>query len=169
MGVIFFRWDLQTPCIKNSAFKSQKEIFFSCFSLLLPCLFIFHGIYPWFCLFKCSLKLSKKCLLLWKCKCCLIWALNKSMLFGSISQCWYYVIWTLNIVWFGRNSLKMSVLLDINSAVLFTSNSLKMSVLFHVWKTVVLLGGNSIKVSVLFDMKCETCLLLLVVIAWKCE
>ena len=59
----------------------------------------------------------------------------------------------------------MSVLLDINSAVLFTSNSLKMSVLFHVWKTVVLFGGNSIKVSVLFDMKCETCLLLLVVIA----
>ena len=60
-----------------------------------------------FCLFKCPLKLSRKCLLLfgndpvkvWIY--CLIWALKKSILFGS-------------------NSLKLSVLCDMNSEKLFT-------------------------------------------------
>ena len=59
-----------------------------------------------FCLYKCPLKLSKKCLLycllitLWKCEYCLIWALSKSILFGS-------------------NSLKVSVLCDKNSEKMF--------------------------------------------------
>ena len=25
MAVIFFRWDLETPCIKNSEYESQKK------------------------------------------------------------------------------------------------------------------------------------------------
>ena len=61
VGVIFFRWDLKTPCIKNSEYKSQakKKKDSNCnfynFSLLVPqpnkfvvvciCIFIFHGIY----------------------------------------------------------------------------------------------------------------------------
>ena len=70
------------------------------------------------CLFKCPLKLKKSVyylvITLCKCEYCLIWVLNKSLLFGS-------------------NSLKISVLLDINSGkvvVLFASNSLKTSILF---------------------------------------
>ena len=103
-----------------------------------------------FYLFKCPWKLSNKCLLLFgnnsnsKCEYCLIWARNKSVLFGS-------------------NSLKLSVLCDMNSektfyyiliwkelyesvsiawqtlencVVLFASNSLKMSVLFNACKSV---------------------------------
>ena len=60
-GVIFFRWDLKTPCIKNSDYKSQAKknnsiCNFYNFSLLFPypnksvvvciCISVFHGIYP---------------------------------------------------------------------------------------------------------------------------
>ena len=42
MAVIFFRWDLETPCIENSEYESQtkKKKDFHCnlhsFSLLVP-------------------------------------------------------------------------------------------------------------------------------------
>ena len=65
-------------------------------------------------------------IILWKCKNCLIWVLNKSILFSSNSvKCHYCVICTLkksfyySLIW--KNSLKMSVLLDINSVVLYCS------------------------------------------------
>ena len=61
-----------------------------------------------FCLFRFPLKLSKKCLLLSgnnsvKSEYCLIWALTMSILFGS-------------------NSLKVSVLFDMNSEKVFNLN-----------------------------------------------
>ena len=91
--------------------------------------------------------------ILWKCNFCVVCTLKK----------------VFTIVWYGRNSLKMLLLLDINSVVLFTSNSLKMSVFFDSGMCVVLFGSNFMKLSVLFDLKSETCLLLLVAIVWKCE
>ena len=63
VGVIFFRWDLKTLCIKNSEYKSQAknpkkhdpDCNFYNFSLFVPypnkfvvvfiCIVIFHGIY----------------------------------------------------------------------------------------------------------------------------
>ena len=55
-----------------------------------------------------------------KCEYCLIWALNKSILFGSNSLkvsvlCDMNSEKSFTIVYFGRNSVKMSVLLGINS------------------------------------------------------
>ena len=59
-GGIFFRWELKTPSIKNSKYKSQgkkndSDCNFYNFSLLVPypkkfvvvciCIVIFHGIY----------------------------------------------------------------------------------------------------------------------------
>ena len=69
-----------------------------------------------------SQKIVYYCLVitLWKWEYCLIWALNKSVLFDSNSLK-LSVLCDMNseklftIVWFGRNPMKMSVLLDINS------------------------------------------------------
>ena len=65
-------------------------------------------------------------IILWKSENCLIWVLNKSILFSSNSvKCHYCVICTLkesfyySLIW--KNSLKVSVLLDINSVVLYCS------------------------------------------------
>ena len=100
-----------------------------------------------FCLYKCPLKLSIKCLLyyclvitLWKCEYCLIWALNKSVLFGS-------------------NSLKVSVLCDMNSektfyySLIWKELSENVSIAWYkLWKSVVLCGSNSLKMPALFDV-----------------
>ena len=114
---------------------------------------------------------------LFRCKYSLIWVLNKSMLFGS-------------------SSLKVSLLLDMNSEKTFYYYSLiwkelssenvsiawyKLCSIVYQWlsenvnivccleKCVVLFVSNSLQVSVLFDIKSETCFLLLAVIVWKCE
>ena len=102
-----------------------------------------------FCLYKCPLKLSIKCLLyyclvitLWKCEYCLIWALNKSVLFGS-------------------NSLKVSVLCDMNSektffySLIWKEVSENISIYWYsdtLEKSVVLCTSNSVKFSVLFNV-----------------
>ena len=86
----------------------------------------YSGIFPLriFCLFKCPLKLSKKCLLLFGNNSVKMW-----ILFDTIFK-------QVNIV--GSNSLKVSVLCDMNSEksfylkVKFGSNSLKMSVLIDI-------------------------------------
>ena len=87
----------------NSRIVDDKIICFMCVCANVSHFYL--GIFSLriFCLYKCPLKLSIKCLLyyclvitLWKCEYCLIWALNKSVLFGS-------------------NSLKVSVLCDMNS------------------------------------------------------
>ena len=58
--MIFFRWDLKTPCIKSNEYESQKkndsDSNFYNFSLLVPypkyfllvciCVLFFHDIYP---------------------------------------------------------------------------------------------------------------------------
>ena len=100
-----------------------------------------------FCLYKCPMKLSEKCLLyhclvitLWKCEYCLIWALNKSMLFGS-------------------NYQKVSVLSDTNSekrfyySLIWKELSENVSIAWYkLWKSVVLCGSNSLKMPALFDV-----------------
>ena len=69
----FFRWDLKTPCIKNSEYKSQakkndSDCNFYNFSLLVPypnkflvvciCIVIFHGIFsPYLQIFFLSVEL----------------------------------------------------------------------------------------------------------------
>ena len=82
---------------------------------------------------------------LFQCRYSLIWVLNKSMLFGS-------------------NSLKMSVLLDINSAVLFTSDSLKsvsVSIVWYkIWNMFLTVGSNCLKVWILFNFFWPNILLL---------
>ena len=141
------------------------------------CIFTFG--WEFFCLLKCpkSQESVYYCLVitLWKCEYCLIWVLNKSKLFSS-------------------NSLKLSLLCDMYSekrfyySLIWVELSENVSIAWHklcsiayqwlsknvsiVWyreKCVVLFRSNSMKVSILFDMKSETCLLLLIVIAWKCE
>ena len=107
-----------------------------------------------FCLYKCPLKLSKKCLLyyclvitLWKCEYCLIWALNKSILFAG-------------------NSLKVSVLCDMNSektfywSLVWKELSENVSIVrYKFWKSVILFASNSLETPVLFDLM-ENCVLL---------
>ena len=94
----------------------------------------------------------------------------------NVSIVWwkYCLIWTLEkcVVLFANNFLKMSALFDVSSGkyiVFFGSNSLEMSVLCHVWKSVVSFGSNSVSVSyVWYELwKCiYSCLL---VTLWKFE
>ena len=77
------------------------------------------------------------CLLitLWNCEYCLIWALNKSVLFGS-------------------NSMKVSVLWDVNSEKSFYYSLIwkELSIVWYkLYKCVLLFASNSLKISVLFD------------------
>ena len=103
-----------------------------------------------FCPFECSLKLSKKCLLVFG---------NNSVKVSvscdmfSEKTCYYSSIWkklyeNVSIAWYKlwkgvqyclSGTLKMSVLLDEGLekfVVLVNSNSLKMSVLLDIWKRV---------------------------------
>ena len=79
---------------------------------------------------------------LWKCEYCFTWALNNSVLFGS-------------------NSLKVSLLCDMNSektffySLIWKKFSEKFSIGWYLEKCVVLFGSNSLKVPVMFDMNSE--------------
>ena len=75
---------------------------------------------------------------------------------------YYSLIWkefpeNVNIAWYNL------------FRIVYQQLSERVSIVWCLEKCVVLFRSNSIKVSVLFDMKSETCLLLLVVIIWKCE
>ena len=169
--------NVQSCKLKNSWW--QNYLFHVCMPTFLTFSWGFSALEFFVCSSVHS-KSHKKCLLslviiLWKCEYCLIWVLNKSILFGSNSlkvsllcdmypekNFYYSLLWkefpeNVNIAWYNL------------FRIVYQQLSERVSIVWCLEKCAVLFRSNSIKVSVLFDMKSETCLLLLVVIIWKCE
>ena len=136
MGLVFFIWDLKTPCIKiwvQITFTQKLPIwkFFVCLSAHSNSQ---KSVYYYLVI------------TLWKCEYCLMWVLNKSILFVS-------------------NSLKVSVLCDMNYEKRFCYSLIlkelfdNVSITWYRLKCVVLLAIKSLKMSALFDndMKSGKC------------
>ena len=77
-----------------------------------------------------------------------------------------YVLYSL--IW-KELSKNVSIAWYKHCSIVYQELSENVSFVWCLKKCVVLFGSNSIKVSALLDMKCETCLLLSVVIVWNCE
>ena len=100
--------------------------------------------------------ISQNCLVvtLWNCHYCVICTLRKRFYYSLI---WVELSENVSIAWHKLCSIAYQWL------------SKNVSIVWYREKCVVLFRSNSMKESILFDMKSETCLLLLIVIAWKCE
>ena len=100
---------------------------------------------------------------LWKFEYCLIWALNKSILFVSISLK-LSVLCDMNSEKGFYYSLIYSVLLDIYSgktcSIVCKKPSEDVTIAWYRERCVVLFGSNSLKLPVMFDMNSENVFIL---------